>query len=1244
MAVALAAFAIAILVAHVPPVRAMALRRIGVFARAHLGTALTASSLHYNLARRTVELRDVTLAGVETPDTPFLTVPRVRARLGWRALAGHLDADSVVIDAPRLIVRRQGDGHTNLPVTTSGDASGALPAFVIRNVTVSDLGLRVDTGSDTDALTIDGATIELSGSRERWLEGRIVAARGISLAGNGARVQIDPTEARVTFDGQAVTVTSLDGTAAGGPLHAEGRLAVIGGPRRIDLSLSWTPDAAGVSAWMPTAERVAGRVAIRAKVTGAFEHPEVAIETDGHDLVWRGVRATTVRATATLSDRALTLDALDAAMETGTLQASGRIVLGATQPAAIGAAANGDRAAAGDAVSGIRARWNDLDMYPLARAFQVTLPRAARFASSGQADLSWRATTPSLPQLSGTLDASVRGLAGGAAGTGVLTARGTDGRWSISADHSLEDGTRASGTIDLALDAQAWRRSQLAGTMAIATSNLDAAIARLRQVGVPMPSMPDVHLRGPARVEATLTGTLDDPRARGQAVIEGIGTAALGEMRARADFVADRRTLAVDPLIVDVAGASAEARGSIGVTSAAGEGTLRIDIADLSSAFAGVADPWRPGGALTATGNWTGTLRAPAIEMEVSGHDLSVAATAVDRVSGSVRYEGGALTFRHVELTQGADGVLRVDGQVRPDGTGLALDLQGRGLGVGWASGAAGNDAGDSVRFDDMTIAANLDGSIAVPRGRATLSAGHVRWRGRDAGPLDGTVTAGDGTALVRASLPELGLGIAGDIGESAPHAFSARVTADHADIARVLDVLGLAGSIGVDTDGNVSARADVSGPAFTLADTAARIDITQLSGRLLGVPMTLVDTAQVEIDATRVRTTPARLTVGGLTVGVHGETGNTPSALVATIDGPLEAAVPLLARLDPDHEWSGTGTVAARVEVRGPPAGAAITGTVSASAGTVLRDGVQVARELVVEGRLTGDRLEVTDVRGAVLGATVVGHGDAPAAWVTSWLPRSDRTSAPTAAAPATFSARAEVDVDGLFAGLGRLRPPTLHGQLTLALQAQASEPSLDAIRGEVVAERGRISIVEQEELAQVRPTRLVLDAGTLTVDTFDWKSQQAHVTARGVVGLRTATTTDLTLTSDSTLRLADMLIPGRTTGRARTNLRVTGPAGAPQVSGDVVIEDASLLLPGARFALAGWSGTLALSDRGLDVRGLRGQFNGGDISVEGTARHRAVGLPGRHARDHRARHLSRRPERTPQRGGCRSHAGPEG
>ncbi len=460
---------------------------------------------------------------------------------------------------------------------------------------------------------------------------------------------------------------------------------------------------------------------------------------------------------------------------------------------------------------------------------------------------------------------------------------------------------------------------------------------------------------------------------------------------------------------------------------------------------------------------------------------------------------------------------------------------------------------------------------------------------------------AGDGTALVRASLPALGLGIVGDIRERAPHAFSARVTADDADVARVLDVLGMAGSIGADTDGTVSAQADVSGSAFTLAGTAARIDVTQLSGRLLGVPMRLVDAAHVEIDATRVRTTPARLTVGGLAIGVHGETGNTPSALVATIDGPLEAAVPLLARLDPDHEWSGTGTVAARVELRGPPADAAITGTVSASAGTVLRDDVQVARELVVEGRLTGDRLEVTDVRGAVLGATVVGHGDAPAEWVTSWLPRSDRTSAPTAAAPATFSARAEVDVDGLFAGLGRLRPPTLHGQLTLALQARASEPSLDAITGELVAERGHISIVEQEELAQVRPTRLILDAGRLTVDTFDWKSAQARVTASGVVGLLEGTTTDITLTSDSTLRLADMLIPGRTTGRARTNLRVTGPAGAPQVSGDIVIEDASLLLPGARFALAGWSGTLALSDRGLDVRGLRGQFNGGDISVEG-------------------------------------------
>ncbi len=676
MAVALLVCATAILVAHVAPVRAMVLRRVTDLARTHLGLQITASALDYNLARRSVELHDVALAAIQSPDAPFLVVRRVRANLGWRVLAGHLDIDDLVIDAPRVIVRPQVDGRTNLPAATRGSASGALPAFVVRSVVVSDLGLRVGTRADADAITIDGVSIELSGPRERWLEGRVVAARGMSLATGGARVQIDRTEARVTFDGQVVTVTSLDGTAAGGPLHAEGRLALIGGPPRMDMSLRWTPDAAGVSSWMPTVARVDGRVAIRAKATGAFEHPEVAVEAEGRDLVWRGVRATTLRATATISDRAFTLDSLDAVVQTGTLQASGRIVLSATQPAASGAGDIRGAAAVRDAGSLIRARWNDLDMYPLARAFEIALPRAARFASSGQADLTWRATTPSLPHLAGTLEISLRGLTHGAVGSGVLTARGSDGRWSISADHSLEDGTLASGTIDLAVDAQAWRRSQVTGTIAIRTGNLDAAIDRLRTAGVPVPALPGVHLRGPARLDATLAGPLDDPRARGLAVLEGIGTSALGEMRARADFIADRQRIAVDPLIVDVAGASAEARGSIGVTSAAGEGTLRIDVVDLSTVLEGVAARWRPSGAITATGTWTGTVRAPAIEMEVSGHDLAVAGTPIDHLSGNVRVRGrragvsgnGTDARRHRRPARGWPGALRRHGPGSPPG------------------------------------------------------------------------------------------------------------------------------------------------------------------------------------------------------------------------------------------------------------------------------------------------------------------------------------------------------------------------------------------------------------------------------------------------------------------------------------------------------------------------------------------------------------------------------------------------
>ena len=92
------------------------------------------------------------------------------------------------------------------------------------------------------------------------------------------------------------------------------------------------------------------------------------------------------------------------------------------------------------------------------------------------------------------------------------------------------------------------------------------------------------------------------------------------------------------------------------------------------------------------------------------------------------------------------------------------------------------------------------------------------------------------------------------------------------------------------------------------------------------------------------------------------------------------------------------------------------------------------------------------------------------------------------------------------------------------------------------------------------------------------------------------------------TSLALVDAFLPGRGDGRAAFDIRVAGPSDGLRYEGTIELDNASLVLPEGRFAVAGWSGRLAVSDDAV-VSALRGQVNGGDVSLNGTVTRRGSG-----------------------------------
>ena len=83
--------------------------------------------------------------------------------------------------------------------------------------------------------------------------------------------------------------------------------------------------------------------------------------------------------------------------------------------------------------------------------------------------------------------------------------------------------------------------------------------------------------------------------------------------------------------------------------------------------------------------------------------------------------------------------------------------------------------------------------------------------------------------------------------------------------------------------------------------------------------------------------------------------------------------------------------------------------------------------------------------------------------------------------------------------------------------------------------------------------------------------------------------------------LALLTLLVPARVDGRTRFDLELSGPPGQRELLGTIGIEDGSLVMQPWRLAMADWSGDVVLERDRIDVKGLRGQFNGGEATIEG-------------------------------------------
>ena len=188
--------------------------------------------------------------------------------------------------------------------------------------------------------------------------------------------------------------------------------------------------------------------------------------------------------------------------------------------------------------------------------------------------------------------------------------------------------------------------------------------------------------------------------------------------------------------------------------------------------------------------------------------------------------------------------------------------------------------------------------------------------------------------------------------------------------------------------------------------------------------------------------------------------------------------------------------------------------------------------------------------------------------------------------------------------------RPPrarSLSGEVRLALDLRATAFEPNAVDGTIVATTLAIS-AGQFPIAQQAPTRLRLEKGRIHIEQFDWKLPSGALAASGTIGLGPPNHSDMRVSGATSLGLVDVFLPGRGAGRAAFDIRIAGPIDSPQYEGTIELTDASLILPEGRVSLAGWTGRLEVTGETVAAAALRGQVNGGDVSLNGTVTRRGT------------------------------------
>ncbi len=1162
-----------------PWAKSLVFERAIAWARGRFGVDIRASRFDYRLFSLSVSAEDLTIADAATPQQPVLHAARLDVDLAGSALGGRLAFDGIAARDVRLAIdttarqpRQEGTAQAG-PVT--------LPPFSIDRLDLEHVDFQLT--DDDFRVNARDITASLAGFRRAdELSGTLTAAGGVEVSfdTDAIRVTFDRAEARVALENRSSVRTSLTASSAVGKVTATGRV-----PFSLDAPLDLDYEGGVVLErlrdWWTDAPEWNGRPRVTGRVTGALRSPSAAFHVEGRDLAWSALQSATMDASGGVSVRGLDVASLSAASRGASLSGNGHLAFRST-----------DR-------SEFSGRWTGVGFDVIASLFDRSFVAASPSFTNGTASITWPGLRPDITEVQGRAEASARARAPDQMAAARLEASAGEGRWRFGYRQLLDGGTSALVNGTVAVDGRHFARSSVQGSVRIDASDIGHAVTQLNRLGI------GTRLDFPvasARVafEGTLSGTIAAPRASGTIDAAGVSAGPIDNVALQGTIAVDAQAVHLTPLIVTGGRNRAELNGDLPWQRGNGNGTVTAHVEDPALFAPGVPDAWKPRGVIDLAGSWTGTLRDLAAGADLKGREVAVNGIAFQSLTANTSIAGGRLVVSDLNAAQ-PGGTLSGRGEWDLANRTMNSDLVGRTLDVAIDAPAGDNDAVTKVRGDDVSFEAHLAGPAERPDGSLTWTATTLAVGGRETSTISGSATLAEGRAQVNARAPAFGATLDGTVTLDSSLPFQGRVSFDESNVAALAQLAGAEAATLSELQVSVTGTVEAHGSGRELASAEATVSLTRVAGTLREMPLNLEEAGRFHLADRRIAVeAPLRLTWGGTSLRVGAPESSGPGIAV-TLDGPVADVVTLAAdRLPAD--LSAEGGIRADFRLNTSIDDLQPAGALDLELASLKQGQAELARDLTMRAESDGDRIHVTNLRGIVLDGEVDGEGEAPLSWLGA-----GNGDPPATEQPASFRISSKVVLGSVWSLLRPSSQPVT-GTLALTTTGTATAPRLEAVRATVRGEGGTLT-AGAFTLNSEGGTAIRLEDGRVHLDGFRWKGPDSELKASGALGLVDGVDGTMRLDGDASLGLLTLFIPARVDGRARFNLEVSGPPGARAMVGTIDLADGTVVVPEWRLSMADWSGSLTLDAEGIEARGIHGQFNGGDATVEGRLPFRSKG-----------------------------------